>query len=845
MARELAESRTELRMDQTSANLLEVLKNIPVFKPLIELATRSKDYQKLYVKMLNEEHTPSALEGLSAREQWIETRSSIKESLREILKQLCGWQSRTVDTFEETINRVVNQFDLLQSCPTSAATCFEKPKTQTILNITKSSDSIALQLFYILIQNSGIKSTKKEAIIRLTHKMLEYNEQSLKEASTSLLGKLSTKPITVEGNLDFFENYTEKEKDLLDKLSTEFITTKKKNHQDSLVITYLELQDKPTDITQLFKWWAEQKGLSDEDLEKLRDGTAPFDLIKHDELNTLFSDEKKALNEFATDLNQFITEELKALNATPFYEAIKRACETDETIEETYLQWKAREFSDKQDEQIKSLLELLKTTTTVTEAANLYPTERAIDPSPFREFIGEIAEEGSEYTNKPVIEAYNDWKDHLEHADRAMILDENMKSLEQALKSTKTKDVYNKLKTLSRSGHNSTSTLICTLLNISPRSTTPLITDFETVIEKLGRVELPNILAHETLNERIKHTIQFMSTFPGRLTLEEKAIIVFLYSENCIETHEDAGNYRFREHPLYADEQEAFLNYAESQLTLITVALKEYQSPGSSLADLLTRANTQSPSFQAQQERVLSATGLSGRFTEDQKTLLESTYHHPQSFSTWEILMSSIFLLLSTDDELTEDATTSQEHLNLEVNMIASCIALTGSIKAGSKTLESTGAASLNSFIRNLPKNYDFNTGALDVRGMAGDLIGEEKVKKTEHELLNKLPSAIHSFLIFSFAAMIFLAVSIPVFLVLLETSLFTVAQTTSLALLAGSSILMTSYYINKLLYHFSGTESHVQNVRSLLIPDNKPIKPHHRDPSVKPPINLDIRHDL
>ena len=176
-------------------------------------------------------------------------------------------------------------------------------------------------------------------------------------------------------------------------------------------------------------------------------------------------------------------------------------------------------------------------------------------------------------------------------------------------------------------------------------------------------------------------------------------------------------------------------------------------------------------------------------------------------------MISSVFLMLSTDDELTKEDSQFKEQRKLETDVIATYIALLGSIKAGSKTLEPK-SGSIKALIQSLPQHFDFKTGELNISALPEVFLGQKKGEEAKYQIFDALPSAIHSYLIFSFAAVIFLAVSIPVFLALINTAAFTLTQSISLTALAGSAILMTSYCLNKLFLRLSNTDHQIENLK-------------------------------
>ncbi len=364
------------------------------------------------------------------------------------------------------------------------------------------------------------------------------------------------------------------------------------------------------------------------------------------------------------------------------------------------------------------------------------------------------------------------------------------------------KTALDTLTPLSKSTHNISSTIATTLLYLNQAAQDITAQELSDVLEKLPLdFELSNLAHLGTINLRLKHLIPKILTM--EMSPKEKSVIIFLHAHNAIIKKNGAHQLKL---PTHLQEEEKFLKYASCQyLPIIELALQEHSAKSKSALDIFRRSTGHG----------INSTHLD--FSDSQVQTIIKKYHHPQAFSNSEILLSLVFLMATCPNYLTETHLSNKEHLSLEINMIGSCIALNGSIRSGSKSIEGKAADSAASLIQVLPNHYNFETGSLNLRGLAGEVLGEDRVKNTENVLLGQLPKAIHSFLILSFAAIIFLATSLPVFFILFETSIFTIAQSALLALLSGSGILITCYYLNKLLYYFSGAQSYVEDLRGML----------------------------
>ncbi|MBM4211236.1 MAG: hypothetical protein FJ186_01685 [Gammaproteobacteria bacterium] len=364
------------------------------------------------------------------------------------------------------------------------------------------------------------------------------------------------------------------------------------------------------------------------------------------------------------------------------------------------------------------------------------------------------------------------------------------------------KTALDTLTPLSKSTHNISSTIATTLLHLNQAAQDITAQELSEVLEKLPpNYELSDLAHLETINVRLKHLIP--KILPMEMSPKEKSVIIFLHAHNAIIKKDGAHQLKL---PTHLQEEKKFLKYASCQyLPIIELTLQEHSAKSKSALDIFRRSTGHG----------INSTHLD--FSDSQVQTIKKKYHHPQAFSNSEILLSLVFLMATCPNYLTETDLSNNEHLSLEINMIGSCIALNGSIRSGSKSIEGKAADSAASLIQVLPNHYNFETGSLNLRGLAGEVLGEDMVKNTENVLLGQLPKAIHSFLILSFAAIIFLATSLPVFFILFETSIFTIAQSALLALLSGSGILITCYYLNKLLYYFSGAQSYVEDLRGML----------------------------
>jgi hypothetical protein len=365
------------------------------------------------------------------------------------------------------------------------------------------------------------------------------------------------------------------------------------------------------------------------------------------------------------------------------------------------------------------------------------------------------------------------------------------------------KTALDTLTPLSKSTHNISSTIATTLLHLNQAAQDITAQELSEVLKKLPPdYELSNLAHLETINVRLKHLIPKILPME-MMSPKEKSVIIFLHAHNAITNEDGAHQLKL---PTHLQEEAKFLKYASCQyLPIIELTLQEHSAKSKSALDIFRRSTGHG----------INSTHLD--FSDSQVQTIIKKYHHPQAFSNSEILLSLVFLMATCPNYLTETDLSKNEHLSLEINMIGSCIALNGSIRSGSKSIEGKAADSAASLIQVLPNHYNFETGSLNLRGLAGEVLGEDRVKNTENVLLGQLPKAIHSFLILSFAAIIFLATSLPVFFILFETSIFTIAQSALLALLSGSGILITCYYLNKLLYYFSGAQSYVEDLRWML----------------------------
>ncbi|MDA9832272.1 hypothetical protein N9C31_01430 [Gammaproteobacteria bacterium] len=697
-----AHQRTALEAD--TRDLLTVLEGIPLLKEILKLSKQMPRYQTAYVE---------ALKNTENLDEWRGIQTSVSASTHGISHHLFGWQEKTTAALLETPHQLINQFDLLQACSSPFADAFQKPPTRTFLAETEYSKTWALQLFHSIIQNTGMKSSKKEAIISMAHKMLDFNKTELEKTAKQLLGAQLSFTDMLSFDEDAFQDWPADQQDMLNKLIGEFFSSKQEKDIDAILITYLKRKEKPKNPTDLLKICNEEGA-----------GTPLEDKGK---IESLFNgNQKTVLSHLLEEMNVFITQELQSLTSPSLFDTLQQPqVDASSTIHAFIDGWTGYNSDNK--DKLRSLF------------------------------------------------------------DHGMTIEDAIELLE--------KQPYG--------GHNGISLLASTLLNINPSPTNIAS------LQEIWQGELPdvglNLEEHKTINERTKACLVHIARMDPEFDEDKKARWIFMHSEN-ITAEQDTLT-----HPIYNEAE--LIQYAQKRLPQIKIALNEYLATNSDTIGVTLRADIQSPEIKAQQERTLSAQRLSGEFTQEQKKRLTETYQHPQPFTNLEILISSVFLMLSTDDDLTKEDSQFEEQHKLETDVIATYIALLGSIKAGSKTLEPK-SGSIKALIQSLPQHFDFKTGELNIRALPEVFLGQKKGEEAKYQIFDALPSAIHSYLIFSFAAVIFLAVSIPVFLALINTAAFTLTQSISLTALAGSAILMTSYCLNKLFLRLSNTDHQIENLK-------------------------------
>ena len=289
-------------LEDNTRDLLTVLEGIPLLKEILKLSKQMPRYQTAYV---------DALKNPQKLNDWGDIQTSVNDSTHGISKHLFGWQETTTDALLETPRQLINQFDLLQACSSPFADAFQKPPTRTFLAETEYSKTWALQLFHSIIQNTGMKSSKKEAIISMAHKMLDFNKTELEKTAKQLLGAPLSFTDMLSFDEDTFQDLPADQQDMLNKLIGEFFSSKQEKDIDAILITYLKQKEKPKNLPALLKICREEgagRPLNDET-----------------EITLFTKDPKTALLPLLEEMNVFITQELQSLTSPSLFDALQQS----------------------------------------------------------------------------------------------------------------------------------------------------------------------------------------------------------------------------------------------------------------------------------------------------------------------------------------------------------------------------------------------------------------------------------------------------------------------------------------------------------------------------------------